>query len=306
MITIQQRFSVGCLVAIGFVALSFVMPVSALEVPPAPPLNQPIVDRTGTLSTQDIASISSIINGSRARKDYQMAVLMISTLGTDDYIDRYALSVARQWGVGTDAKDNGVLLLIAKDDRKVRIEVGRGLEGDLTDVESSRIIRNVIAPAFREADYAGGVSRAVTSIANQVEGKSDPASQSASNASASKFDWTWVFYLGFWILPWLASVLARSQSWWLGGVIGAGLGFGFAGLVGWAIPAVIAAGVLTMFGFLFDFIVSRNYRQATGRGDTPSWWAGGTYWGGGGGFGGGSGGGFGGGDFGGGGASGDW
>lgn len=302
----KRRFLAGCLIAIGLVVPSSVMPVSALAVPAAPPLSQPVVDQTGTLSPGDVSAISSTINDSRSRKDYQMAVLMIPTLGTGEYIEHYALTVARQWGIGQDAKDNGVLLLVAKDDRKVRIEVGRGLEGDLTDAESNRIIRNVIAPEFRKGNYASGVSQAVTSIANQVEGKADPASQSSSSSSSSKFDWTWVFYLGFWILPWLASVLARSRSWWLGGVIGAGLGFGFAGLVGWAIPAMIAAGVLTLLGLLFDFIVSRNYRNTVSHGDAPSWWAGGTYWGDGGGFSGGSGGGFSGGDFGGGGSSGDW
>ncbi len=279
--------------------------VSALDVPAAPPLNRPVIDQTGTLSSSSIDTISATINQSRTQKDYQMGVLLIPTLGADEYLEGYSLKVARQWGIGTATKDNGVLLLIVMDERKVRIEVGRGLEGDLTDAESSRIIRNVLAAQFRNGAYEKGVEQTVQSIAHQVEGKADPASETSQ--SSKSLDWTWIFFFGFWILPWLGSVLARSRSWWAGGVIGAGLGVGFAGLVGWVLWALIGAGVLTTVGLLFDFLVSKNYRQRISDGDAPAWWAGGTYWGSGdsgGGFGGG--GDFGGGGFGGGGSSGDW
>ena len=280
-------------------------PAFALDVPSAPPLNRPIVDTSGTLSASDIDTIAATINQTRAQKDYQIGILVIPTLGNDEYLEGYSLKVARAWGIGTDAKDNGVLLLVVLNDHKVRIEVGRGLEGDLTDVESSRIIRNVIAPEFRNDAYAAGITKAVKSITNQVEGKADPASQSTASSSSSKFDWTWIFYLGFWILPWLGSVLARSRSWWAGGVLGAGLGLGFAALIGWATWALIASAILALLGFLFDFVVSKNYKNAISTGASPSWWAGGTYWGGGGGVGS-DGGSFGGGDFSGGGSSGDW
>lgn len=280
----------------------------ALDVPPAPSLDSPIVDTSGALSQNDITAIRDTISQSRAEKDYQIGVLVIPTLGSGEHLEGYSLKVARQWGIGTDAKDNGVLLLVVINDHKMRIEVGRGLEGDLTDVESSRIERNVMAPEFRKNAYGVGIKKAVESITAQVEGRTDPnAAAMATSRPSKNVDWTWIFFLGFWILPWIGSVLARSKSWWAGGVIGAGLGFGFAGLVGWALWALIGAGVITLLGFLFDFAVSKNYQRAVSRGASPTWWAGGTYWGGssdhsdGGGFGG-----FGGGDFGGGGASGDW
>lgn len=282
-------------------------PAFALDVPSAPPLNRPVVDMAHILSSGDIDTITATINQTRAQKDYQIGILIIPTLGADEYLEGYSLKVARAWGAGTAEKDNGVLLLVVTDEHKVRIEVGRGLEGDLTDVESSRIIRNVIAPEFRNGQYSTGIQKAVTSITSQVEGKADPASEVSATSQSTKFDWTWIFFFGFWILPWLGAVLARSRSWWAGGLIGAGIGFGFAALIGWAMWAVIAASALSLFGFIFDYVVSKNFKSAVNTGSNPAWWAGGTYWGGGsGGDSGGFGGGFGGGGFGGGGASGDW
>jgi uncharacterized protein len=189
-----------------------------------------------------------------------------------------SLDVARQWGIGDADKDKGVLLLVVMNDRNVRIEVGRGLEGDLTDVESGRIIRTVIAPEFRKGNYANGLSRALDSITAQVEGIADP-NQAVADAPVSDFDPTFLVFMGFWVFPWLGAILARSKSWWAGGLIGGGLGLGVAGLLGWALWALIGAGVLAVLGLLFDFFVSKNYRSRVSRGENPAWWAGGSYWG---------------------------
>ena len=96
---------------------------------------------------------------------------MIPTLGSDDSLEEYSLKVARQWGIGDKKKSNGVLLLIAKNDRKMRIEVGNGMEGSLTDARASQIIRNTIAPKFRSGDYAGGVEAGVKRIIDAAEGR---------------------------------------------------------------------------------------------------------------------------------------
>ncbi len=291
-------------VALG-ISLAWGQLAFALDVPAAPPLSRPVVDQTNTLNGADIDAISNIINESRAKKDYQMGVLLVPTLGNSEYLEGYSLKVAREWGIGADAKDNGVLLLVVMNDRQARIEVGRGLEGDLTDSESGRIIRSVMAPQFKNGNYATGIEKAIQSIAAQVEGKADPNAATATSSSGGGFDIMPILFMGFWILPWLGSILARSKSWWAGGMIAAGIGFGFSALLGWVLWSLIGAGILTLLGFLFDYTVSKNYRSRVSQGDSPSWWAGGTYWGGGSGDSSGSGG-FGGGDFGGGGASGDW
>ena len=142
-----------------------------LEVPAAPPLERPIIDQTESLANEDINRIAQLINAERQKKSFQIGVLMIPTLGSDDSLEEYSLKVARQWGIGDKKKSNGVLLLIAKNDRKMRIEVGNGMEGSLTDARASQIIRNTIAPKFRNGDYAGGVEAGVKRIIDAAEGR---------------------------------------------------------------------------------------------------------------------------------------
>lgn len=282
--------------------------VSALAVPRAPSLEVPIVDQTNTLSEAQIQALAEQIRSSREQKSYQIGILVVPTLGNDEFLERYSITVAREWGIG-DKSDNGVLLLIVKDDRKLRIEVGRGLEGDLTDSRASRIIRNVIAPKFRTGDYYGGISDGVNSIQLAVSEQADPAAQGGAESSAG--GWTemlaYLFFPIFLLIQWVGSMLARSKSWWAGGVIGAGIGLVVIAIAGVVFWSIFGAVMMALFGLVIDFIVSKNYREHKARGDKPSWWAGGTGWGGGGGSSwSGGGGSFGGGGFSGGGSSGGW
>jgi uncharacterized protein len=277
--------------------------VGALEVPAAPALERPVVDQTGTLSEEEITTLSNQIAQSRQQKSYQIAVLLIPTLGSDEYLEGYSLKVARKWGIGEAEKDNGVLLMVVKNDRKIRIEVGRGLEGDLTDVRASRIIRNVITPKFKAGDFYGGISEAISSIQLAVEEKTDPKlaanTSSSSGSSFGGFE-TILFFVVFGFI-WLGSMLARSKSWWAGGVVGGVAGSGVMALTHLHPLSVVLTIVLIPLGLLFDFAVSRNYHAHKDSGTLPSWWAGGGSFGGGGG-----GGSFGGGGFSGGGSSGSW
>lgn len=293
----------------GGVLLAAAMAVSAhakLAVPLSPPLERPIVDQTGTLSADDVTRISKHIVDQQRSKSFQIGVLIIPTLGSDDALEDYSLAVARAWGVGEKGTSNGVLLLIVKNDRKLRIEVGDGMEGLLTDAQASRIIRATIAPQFRKGAFAQGVEAGVQAIIDTAEGRTPtPQRQDPERwqgvASVAIFS-------GLWIIPFLGSILARSKSWWAGGVLGGAVGaitMFFASAALWSIVTAVS---LIIFGLLFDRAVSKNYRQARRSGRSPSWWAGG---GGFGGFSGGSGGssgggGFGGGGFSGGGASGGW
>ncbi|OYW84624.1 hypothetical protein B7Z17_03795, partial [Candidatus Saccharibacteria bacterium 32-49-10] len=239
----------------------------------------------------------------------------ISTLGNDEYLEGYAIKVAREWGIGEETKDNGVLLLIAKDDRQLRIEVGRGLEGDLTDAEAGRIVRNTLAPAFRAGNYVAGIEAAVRNVTAQVEDTPEldtsagqPDSSNSTSFLADVF--TWVFFSLIWIFPWLGSLFARTKSWWAGGVVGLLAGLLVAFVFGWAIWALGLALVTSLLGLFLDKAVSENYTERKKHGEDPSWWAGGTIFPGGGSssgtWGRGGGGGFGGGGFSGGGSSGSW
>lgn len=286
--------------------------VAALDIPAAPPLERPIIDTTSTLSEQEIDQLSEQINQTRTEKSYQLGILMIPTLTDDEYLEGYSIKVAREWGIGEKDKDNGVLLLIVKDDRKLRLEIGRGLEGDITDAEAGRIIRNVITPQFRNSYYYLGISQAINSIQLAVEDAPDALAEDKKNIGGIAEFIAMVFVWGGMGIMYLFSILARSKSWWAGGIIGGAIGFIIMMFSSFHIFSIIGAGLLAAFGFLFDYLVSRNYKQAKASGKEPAWWAGGSgglsgssgRWGSGssgGGFGG-----FGGGGFGGGGSSGSW
>ena len=274
---------------------------SALTVPSAPSLERPIIDQTDTLSESEINKLSDQITSSRADKEYQVGILMIPRLDGES-IEEYSIKVAREWGIGQKGENNGVLLLVAKDDRQLRIEVGSGLEGDLTDAQSGRIIRDVIAPQFRQDNYYAGISNGLESIAAAVSRQPDP--HAVPTLTGWQHFWNMVMQGGvFFVFAflWLSSILARSKSWWAGGILGAVIGVVVAVVVGWVIWSVLLLLGLIMGGLGLDWIVSRNYRNRASHGEAPSWWAGGTHLGGGLG-----GGGFGGGGFSGGGSSGSW
>ena len=279
---------------------------AATAIPPAPTTEVAVVDTTATLTDEQRQQLSAKLYQARQEKNIEMAVLLIPTLD-GRAIESYSLEVARTWGVGEKDKDNGVLLLIAKDDRQMRIEVGRGQEGDFTDAQAGRVIRHTLAPAFREGRYFEGIDAATSQIIAAASGREDaiPTNDGASSASAWTDAVLTAGFFGIPLLSWFAAILGRTKSWWAGGLVGAGLGAVFiimAGAVAWSLFVLLA---LVVFGLGFDFIVSKNYKKAVREHHAPSWWAGGPFIGGGGGSsrGGGS---FGGGSFGGGGASGSW
>ena len=299
-----MRWLAGVVASIA-AALAVSAGAAALDVPKAPTLDVPIVDQTGTLTAGQIQQLADKIAASRKEKSYQIGILILPTLGNDEYLEGYSLKVARGWGIGEKDTSNGVLLLIVKDDRNLRIEVGRGLEGDLTDVRANRIIRNVITPKFKEGKYFEGISNGVNSIQLAVAAKPDPAAAKTTES----VDWgaivSTAVFIGIAVLSWLGAVLGRSKSWWAGGVIGAVAGLVLMVIFGFAIWAIIGFVGLIFGGLGFDYLVSKNYNAHARDHTSPAWWAGGT-WGGGGWGGSSGGGGFGGGGFSGGGSSGSW
>jgi uncharacterized protein len=261
-----------------------------------PPLSGRVVDQTATLGGDEIALLDATLKNFEARKGSQIAVLIVPTT-TPEAIEQYSIRVADAWKIGRKKIDDGAILVVAKNDRKLRIEVGYGLEGALNDVTAKRIIDDIITPKFRSGDFAGGISAGVEQIIRVVDGEAlpAPAPQRRSSGFLDNIDPFNPFVIvGVLVL----GGLFRSM---LGRLFGSLATGGLVGFVAWllvgslivsAITGVVAA-VFTMFG---DSI-------ATGRG-------GGGFVGGGGSFSSGSSdrGGFsgGGGSFGGGGASGSW
>src|SRR5258708_37997576 len=152
-----------------------------------PPLVGRLVDQTGTLSSGDVASLQQTLRDFEARKGSQIAVLIVPTTAPET-IEQYSLRVAETWKIGRKKIDDGALVVVAKDDRKLRIEVGYGLEGALTDVTSQRIIDEVITPRFRSGDFTGGVSSGVDRSIRGSGGEELPAPEPKARLASSGFD----------------------------------------------------------------------------------------------------------------------
>jgi len=290
--------------ALGFVTVGLhASQVAALSVPPRP-ADIPIVDQTNTLTPDQKASLAAQIATERAESGNQIAIVIVPTL-ENGALEDYSLSIAREWGIGTGQNNNGVLLLVVKNDRVLRIEVGTGLEGALTDIQSGRIIRNDIRPLFQQEKYFEGIQVGLTNIIASINGEYTATS---TNVDPVRLPWELIFGFGFLIFSWLGSILARTKSWWAGGIVGGATGGILGLLAGSLVFGLIGAGALAAIGLLLDKVVSANYKSHASHGEKPSWWAGGGFLGGGGPRGGGGGGfgGFGGGGFGGGGSSGGW
>lgn len=269
-------------------------------------------DFAGILSVEQKATLEATLAQNEQSTGNEISVVIIKNLNGDT-VENYATSLFKEWGIGKKGKDNGALLLVAIDERQMRVEVGYGLEPVLTDAQSGRIIRNVITPKFKQGDYYGGISDGVTQIITATKGEAISASAGETAPpwwANIKVDFL-IFWFGFVFIQWLVSVMARSRSWWLGGVMGAVIGL-VAIFFTTILAGIIVGAILTPLGLLFDFLISREYGKSKIAGKKPSWWAGGGPWIGGGGLsGGGFGGrggfgGFGGGFSGGGGASGRW
>jgi uncharacterized protein len=157
-------------VFVFFFFLSVVIDVSAQRIPIPALANQRIHDQAGVLSANAFAQLTQQLQTYEDSTSNQMAILTLATLG-DESLEEFSYRVAREWKLGQEARDNGILLLVVVQDRKVRIEVGKGLEGALTDAQSGRIIRNEIAPAFRKGNYDEGIRKGIIAIAKAAAGE---------------------------------------------------------------------------------------------------------------------------------------
>ncbi len=264
---------------------------------PVPALTAPVTDLTGTLTAEQTATLDQELRAFATRKGSQIAILMVPSTAPEA-IEQYSIRVAEAWKLGRKAQDDGVLLLVAKDDRAMRIEVGYGLEGAIPDAIAKRIIAEVITPQFKQGDYFGGLQAGVQQLMELIDGEQLPPPQATSPGA----DRSSAQEIGFMVLIG-AVVLGSVLRSVLGRTVGAGLSGLIAGGVGWWLVGSVLLGLT--FGALAFLAVFSGIRMGGG----PGGLGGGGF--GGGGFGGGNdrgSGGFsgGGGGFGGGGASGRW
>lgn len=262
-----------------------------------PPLKGRVIDLTSTLTVEQIASLEQMLQSFEARKGSQIAVLMVPTTQPET-IEQYALRVAEAWKIGRRKIDDGALLVVAKDDRAARIEVGYGLEGALNDATAARIGREVMAPRFREGDYFGGITAAVDRTIRVIDGEPLPEPRPAPQVDSDTLQVLPVLL----VLVFVGGAILRRMFGRLLGSLATG---GAAGVVAWLLMGTILMALLAGIAAFFFTLIGGSGSGRRYYGGPPGGFGG---WGGGFGGGGGLGGGFrgGGGSFGGGGASVRW
>ena len=268
--------------AIGLTLALLVPCISSAQVA-VPQLVGLVTDQTGTLTTEQRSTLEQSLTVFEARNGTQLAVLIIPTT-QPEVIEQYALRVAEQWKLGRQKVDDGVILVVAKDDRTLRIEVGYGLEGALSDIVSKRIISDTIVPLFKQGDFYGGLQSGVEQIMRVVDGESLEPPQRHSDSSDPSIR---QFLPFLFILSLSVGAVLRNLFGKVGGSLMTGaIVTGLAWLVVGSLFICVIAGVTAMFVTLIGAAtVLHGLGGMSGGGRHGS--GGGGFRGGGGGFGGG-------------------
>jgi uncharacterized protein len=215
------------------------------DLQPIPPLTARVTDTTGTLDAQQKQSLETTLAALEQRKGSQLAVLIVPTTQPED-IAQYSIRVVDAWKLGRQKVDDGVLLIVAKNDHRVRIEVGRGLEGAIPDAANARIIREYITPKFRAGDFYGGIDDAIGALTKLIDGEDLPPALTDDHTSRHRSSNTIfnaliaVLFAGVWLrsmfgrLPGapragLVGVICGGIAFFLTGILVAGIGAGLLG-----------------------------------------------------------------------------
>ena len=266
------------------------------ELAAIPELSSRVTDLTQTLSAAEQAQLEQKLAAFEAKKGSQIALLIVASTQPEE-IEQYALRVVEKWKIGRDKVDDGLLVLIAKDDRKMRIEVGYGLEGAVPDLYAKRIISEVISPKFKQGDYFGGLDAGLNSLIGLVDGEPLPAPSSTQASGMGIMDMLPILMFGALI----SGLFLRSMfGTFFGSALNGGLVGGILTVLGLALGGAAILGVIAFF--ITMMLGGRGMNGYSGGIPTGGSYGGGGWsgggssssWGGGGG------------DFGGGGASGDW
>lgn len=249
-----------------------------------PPLTGHVIDQTGTLTAEQKAALEQTLAAFEARKGSQLAVLMVASSAPEE-IEQYALRVAEQWKLGRKKVDDGAILVVAKDDRAMRIEVGYGLEGALSDLTTKRIISETILPRFKSQDFNGGITAGVEKVIRVVDGEPLPAPSARSSQGIGDIQQyaPMLFILALAVGGVLRVTLGKVPGSLVTGGIVAVIAWFVVGAMSMAVVAGVVALLVTLLGGGMLGPGLRGYY----RGGGPGGRGGGGFSGGGGGFGGG-------------------
>jgi uncharacterized protein len=291
--------------------LSLCATAQAQDLQPIPPLTAHVIDKTGTLDPIQVKGLEDKLMAFEQSKGSQIAILMVATTHPEDDAS-FSNRVGNTWKIGRKGVGDGVLIVVAKDDHKVRIEVAKALEGAIPDLAAKNIIDDAMLPKFKQGDFAGGLQAGVDQVIARINGEPLPApaqreARSPGRASSQGFDWGNLAIFLF-VGVFVAGRVLRAI---FGRPLGSIVTGGGVGAIAWLITtSMLVAGLAGLVALFFTLVTGFGGRVGPSVGGP---WIGGGGFGRGGGFGGGLGGGGGGwggsgggGDFGGGGASGNW
>ncbi len=227
-----------------------------------PALTERVTDLTGTLSTADKAGLTASLAALEKDKGAQVAIVLLPTTQPES-IEQFSIRLAEAWKIGRKGIDDGVIVIVAKDDRRMRIEVGYGLEGAIPDAIAKRIVAEQMAPHFRQGDFAGGLRSTVASLDKVIRGEPLPAPVVQTAPSGAEPGDALTFLL---IVFFMAGVI-RSMF----GLLGSLAVSGVAGWLAWTVFASLGlAGGAALVAFVLSFIrLGRSGWSSGGRGGFP-------------------------------------
>jgi uncharacterized protein len=259
------------------VALLLCWAFAAVAEVAVPRLSGRVVDQTATLSDSDVASLERTLQDFKTRKGSQVAVLIVPTID-GEAIEQFSIRVAEAWKIGRKKVDDGAILVVAKNDRKLRIEVGYGLEGALNDATTKRIIDEIITPKFRSGDFAGGISSGIDRILRVIDGETLPAPEPWSSSGASgDFNLDLFNPVTLFVL-FVASAILRTA---LGRLVGSLLTGALVGAVVWffaeslILSLILGAGA-ALFAFMTEAFISPGGGGYYGGRRSSGGWSGGS------------------------------
>jgi uncharacterized protein len=214
-----------------------------------PPLTVRVTDLTTTLTRAQVQALEETLKDFETRKGSQLAVLIVPTTQPET-IEQYGIRVAEQWKLGRKGIDDGAILIVAKNDRTLRIEVGYGLEGVLNDATAKRIVSDTIVPRFRQGDFAGGIREGVDRMISVIEGEPlpEPAADSTQEGSDLRHYALVALLFAFFMGGFLRSILGRLPGGLVTGGVLAYLAWLVSGAVSVALVAALIGFAVTLFG----------------------------------------------------------
>lgn len=242
---------------------------------PIPKLAHRVTDLTSTLSEEEVSNLESKLKDFEKRKGSQVVLVIIPTTG-EETIEQYSIRLAEDWKIGRKGTADGVIFLIAKDDRKMRFEIGRGLEGAIPDVVSKRIQLEYVRPLFKEGKYFDGIDQGIEKILGLIDGEQlpEPSSTSYESSSTEAEDDNFGLYIGaLVVIGIVVGFLFKKLFSLLQAGVATYAGYWVGGLLGFSLEVMLPLLVIFFILLCIIYIAAKNPGSGGGSGWSGSSWS---------------------------------